>query len=112
MSAVEGLSGVIARMNALCRGRSQPGTHEGDFRPAMQQSSQRISISVIAALTDLVSCCAPAALFTEEGKGKVAMRATRYLFQTEGIIRAADGGFVPRISSSIGGCDRGSTGMS
>ena len=110
MLAVEGLLGVIARMNALCRGTSKPGTHEGDFRPAMQRSSQRISISVIAALTDLVSCCAPAALFTEAEKGRVLYAS--YLFQTEGNIRAADGGFVLRISGSIGGCARGSTGMS
>ena len=37
-----------------------------------------ISSSVITALTDLVSCCAPAALFTEAGKGRVAMRATSF----------------------------------
>ena len=107
MSVVEGLSGVIARVNALWRRRSQPGTHEGDFRPSVQRSSLRISISVMAALTDLVSCCAPAALFTEAGKGRVVS----YIFQAEGDIRAANGGFMPRISSSIGGSDRGSTGV-
>ena len=78
MWAVEGLSGVIACMNALWRGRSQRGTHEGPIRPAVQRSSLLISISVITALTDLVSCSAPADLFTEAGKGRVAMRATSF----------------------------------
>ena len=73
-----GLSGVIARMNALCRGSSQPGTHAGELRPSAQRSSLRIRISVIAALTDRVSCCAPAALLTEAGKGRVAMLATYF----------------------------------
>ena len=65
-------------MNALWRRRSQPGTHVGDFRPSVQRSSLRMSISDMAALTDRVSCWAPAALFIEAGKGRVAMRATYF----------------------------------
>ena len=78
MSAVEGLSGVMARMNALWRGRSQPGTHVGDRRSSVQRSWLRMRISDMAALTDRVSCCAPAALCTDAGKGRVEMRATSF----------------------------------
>ena len=98
---------MIARVNALWRGRSQPATHEGDSRPSVQRSSLRISISVMAALTDLVSCCAPAALFTAGGKGRVAMRATSFRSR---VTYAANGDFMPHISSSVGGSDRGGTG--
>ena len=76
MSAVVCLSGVIVRINTLWRWRSPPGTHVGDRRPSVQRSSLRMTISHMAALTDRVSCCAPAALFTDAGKGRVKMRAT------------------------------------
>ena len=78
VSAVEGLSGVMARMNDLWRERSQPGTNVGDRRPSVQRSSLRMRISDMAALTDRVSCCAPTALFTDAGKGRVETRATSF----------------------------------
>ena len=108
MSAVEGLSGVIARMNVLWRGVSQPGTHVGDCRPSVQRSSKSMSIFDMAALTDRIICCAQAALFTEAGKGRVSMRATPFRPSN---IRAVNGGFMPRISSGIGGSFRDSLGV-
>ena len=64
--------------NALWRGRSLPGTHVGDFRPSVQRSSLGMRVSDIAALTNRVNCCSPAALFTKAGKGMVEMRATSF----------------------------------
>ena len=59
----------------FCSGRSQPGTHVGDRRPSVQRSSLRMRMCDMAALTDRVSCCAPSALFRDEGKGRAEMRA-------------------------------------
>ena len=50
------LSGVIARVNVLWSGWSQPGTHVGDRRPSVQWLSQRMRMSGIADLTERVSC--------------------------------------------------------
>ena len=70
MSVAKGFSGVIERMNALGRGRSQPDTYVGDSRPSVQLSSQRMRISDKAALTNRVSGCALVALCTDVEKGR------------------------------------------
>ena len=69
MSAAEGLSWVMVRMNALWTGSSQPGTNVGDHRPWVQRSSQRMRISDKAALTDR---------FADAGKRRAEMRATSF----------------------------------
>ena len=76
MLAVMDLSGVIARMNAFFRGRSQLGTHVGDRKPSVQRSPLRMRMSDMADVTDRVSCCAPLALFRDAGKGRTEMRDT------------------------------------
>ena len=72
MLAVVGLSGLIARVNAFCSERSQPGTH-ADRRSSVQRSSLLMRMSDMAALTDRVNCCAPLALFKDAGKGRAEM---------------------------------------
>ena len=104
MSAVVGLSGAMKVMNALRSGRSQPGTHVGDHRPSVQRSTLRIRIPDMPALTDRVSCCAPAALFIEAGNGRTENES--YIFEANRNIRAANGRFMPRIGSGIGGSYR------
>ena len=48
MRAVMGLSGIIARMNAVRSGWSQPGTHVvADRTPSVQRSSQRLRIRTL-----------------------------------------------------------------
>ena len=76
MRAVVGMSGVIARVNAMWSGWSQLVTHVGDCTPSVQRSMERINLLDIADLIERVSCCAPSGLLKQVGKGSKEMRAT------------------------------------
>ena len=70
-----GMSGVIARVNAMWSGWSQPVIHVGDRTPSVKRSSQRMGVVDILDLTERVSYCAPLDFF-KRGKGKMKLRDT------------------------------------
>ena len=78
MWADVGLSGVIARVNVLGSGWSQPGTHVGDCRPSVQRPSQRMIVSDMANLIERVGGCAPSEFVQEEGYVSAEIRATPF----------------------------------